>query len=234
MDPILLTGVICLAIGTYLYGSVCWAIIIVRIKLHQDIRLLGDGNPGAHNTSRTLGGKLGLLVMILDSTKGFIPAIIASTVNFKEYQSWVIGLVGTCSILGHCFPIFFQFRGGNGISTLFGFMIVFNSWMVLEWGIFVFVLTLIFKYIKPIQFISTALTSALGFIIKWKFYWNNYFPMLVPDSTMIAVPLMVLLVSLIQFPRFIPHFYRAFKGTDEKTFLLSPIFKHRKVSIENE
>ncbi|MBN1330697.1 MAG: glycerol-3-phosphate acyltransferase [Candidatus Heimdallarchaeota archaeon] len=234
MNPTLLTGVICLAIGSYLYGSICWAIIIGRMKLHQDIRLLGDGNPGAHNTSQNLGSKLGILVMLLDSTKGFIPAIIASTVNFKEYQGWAIGVVGTCSILGHCFPIFFEFKGGNGISTLFGFMIVFQSWMVLEWGIFVFVLTLIFKYIKPIQLISTTLTGALGFIIKWDFYWKNYFPMLTSSITMVVIPLMVLFVSLIQLPRFIPHFYRAFKRTDEKTYLLAPLFKHKNSSVDNE
>ncbi|NHJ32788.1 MAG: hypothetical protein FK732_07990 [Asgard group archaeon] len=234
MDPAIVSGLVFLALGSYLYGSICWAIVIGRIKEKQDIRLLGDGNPGAYNTGRNLGKKYGILVMLLDTTKGLIPAIIATNVNFKEQQSWAVGLAATFALLGHCYPIFFKFRGGNGYSTIFGFMFIYNPWMVLEWGIFVFLLTLLFKYIRPMQWIAITTTGALGLAIKWTFYWRNFGPLLTSEMAMVTIPVMVLTVSLIQVPRFFPYFIGIFKGTEEKMYFFNPIFKRRRAASEQE
>jgi glycerol-3-phosphate acyltransferase PlsY len=234
MDPAIVSGLIFIALGSYLYGSICWAIVIGWIKDRQDIRQLGDHNPGAFNTGRNLGKKYGILVMLLDSTKGLIPAIIATNVNFKERQGWAVGLAATFALLGHCYPIFFKFKGGNGYSTIFGFMFIYNPWMVLEWGIFVFLLTLIFKYIRPMQFIAITATGALGLVIKWPFYWKNFGPLLTSELAMVTIPVMVLTVALIQVPRFLPYFWGIYKGTEEKMFLFSPLFKRRKAVTEQE
>ncbi|MGC9780120.1 MAG: glycerol-3-phosphate acyltransferase [Candidatus Heimdallarchaeota archaeon] len=234
MEPSIIVGLITLALGSYIYGSICWAIVISYFKLKQDIRLLGDGNPGAYNVGKNLGGKWGVLTMLLDCTKGLIPAIVSTTVNFKEYQNWAIGLAGTMSLLGHCYPIFFGLKGGNGFSTIFGFMVIFNPWMVLEWGIFVFLLTLIFKYIRPMQWITMILIGSLSILIKWRFYWQNFMPLLTPELAMGTIPTMVLIVSLIQLPRFIPYFYGIYKGTEQKMFFFKPLFRKRESVIENE
>ena len=225
--PIIL-GLILLSIGSYLLGSICWAIIISNLLIKEDIRHLGDKNPGAYNTGKNLGIKLGLLVMLLDSLKGLIPAIIATTVNFREQQGWAVGLAGTSALLGHCYPIFFNFKGGNGYSTIFGFMIIYNPLMVLEWGLFVFILTLIFKYIRPIQFVSITLTGILGIFIKWNFYWFNLGYRLDTITAMNTLPITVLSVALIQMPRFIPYFIGIFKGTEEKIFFFKPLFNRKK------
>jgi len=214
-------GLTSLAIGSYLYGSICWAIILTRIKAKSDIRDLGDGNPGAYNVNQTIGKKYGFLVMLLDCTKGLIPAIIATTVDFDDYQPWAIGLAAICSVFGHCYPIYFKFRGGNGYSTIFGFMLIYNPWMVLEWGIFVFILTLIFKYIRPMQMIAITLTAFFSYFIPWNFYWRNFGPLLTIDMAMGSIPLIISFVALIQLPKFSRYFYGIYKGTEEKMFFFS-------------
>ncbi|MBD3191114.1 MAG: hypothetical protein GF308_10740 [Candidatus Heimdallarchaeota archaeon] len=216
MEIIIIIGLILLAIGSYLLGSVCWAIIIGKFAIKEDIRTLGDRNPGAYNVGKSLGAKRGLLVMFSDSLKGMIPAIIATTINFKEYQKWAIGLAGTMAVLGHCYPIFFGFKGGNGYSTIFGFMLFYNPSMVLEWGILVFVLTLIFQYIRPMQMIAITITGITGFFIKWPFYWWNIMPRLSTEIAMNTIPILVLVIAVIQLPRFIPYFIGMVKGTEEK------------------
>ncbi|MHA1630418.1 MAG: glycerol-3-phosphate acyltransferase [Candidatus Heimdallarchaeota archaeon] len=226
-------GLVFLALLSYLYGSLCWAIIISKWKLRKDIRVLGDGNPGAYNTGRNLGGKYFLLVMLLDASKGFIPGLIASFVNFQAYQNWAVGLAGSFSVLGHCYPIFFKFRGGNGFSTIFGFMILYNPWMVLEWGIFVFVLTVIFKYIRPVQLITMFFISFFAIFIDWHFYWRNFFPLLTEPMMQVTLPAMVLTIALLQVPRFIPYFVGIYTGTEEKIFFFKFLRKNKTTSSDN-
>ncbi|NHJ04264.1 MAG: glycerol-3-phosphate acyltransferase [Candidatus Heimdallarchaeota archaeon] len=230
MEPIILTGLILLGVGSYLLGSICWAIIIGNIKLKKDIRDIGDGNPGAYNTGRKLGLKIGLFVMFLDSLKGLIPAIIATTVDFKDYQGWAVGIAGTMSLVGHCYPIYFGFKGGNGYSTIFGFMLIYNPFMILEWGLFVFLLTLIFKYIRPIQMISIILTGISGLFIRWDFFWINLGYRLDYETAITTIPITILVVSLFQLPRFIPYFFGIFKGTEEKMYLLGKLFRRSKAN----
>jgi glycerol-3-phosphate acyltransferase PlsY len=234
MDPAIVSGLVFIALGSYLYGSICWAIVIGWIKNREDIRQLGDKNPGAFNIGKNLGKKYGILVMLLDTTKGLIPAIIATNVNFEERQGWAVGLAATFALLGHCYPIFFKFRGGNGYSTIFGFMFIYNPWMVLEWGVFVFLLTLLFKYIRPMQFIAITATGAFGLLIKWPFYWRNFGPLLTSELAMGTIPVMVLTVELIQVPRFFPYFIGIFKGTEEKMYFFDPIFRRRRAALEQE
>ncbi|MFW9922641.1 MAG: glycerol-3-phosphate acyltransferase [Candidatus Thorarchaeota archaeon] len=216
MEPIILIGIILLGLGSYLLGSICWAIVISHYKSNQDIRALGDKNPGAFNTGKNLGLKLGLLVMFLDMLKGLIPAIIATTVNFGEYQGWAIGVAGVMTLVGHCYPLYFNFKGGNGYSTIFGFMMIYHPWMVLEWGILVFILTLLFKYIRPVQLVAIVLTGVSGIFIRWPFYWWNLSYRMDAELAQRTIPITILVISLIQLPRFIPYFFGIFKGTEEK------------------
>jgi glycerol-3-phosphate acyltransferase PlsY len=229
MDLSILFGLLFLALGSYLYGSICWAIVIGRIKNKEDIRTMGDRNPGAYNTGRSLGAKFGVLCMLLDATKGLIPAILSSTINFGAYQNWAIGLAGSFAVFGHCYPIFFRFKGGNGYSTIFGFMIIFNPCMIIEWGVLVFVLTLIFKYIRPMQFIAIIITGITSLFIPWSFYWRNLGFHLTKELAMAVLPLLVFTVIIIQIPKFIPFFYGIFKGTEEKMYFFRPSKKKEEI-----
>ncbi|NHJ47259.1 MAG: hypothetical protein FK733_05670 [Asgard group archaeon] len=233
MNLSILFGLMSIALFSYLYGSICWAIVITRIKEKEDIRILGDGNPGAFNTGKSLGTKFGILVMLLDCTKGLIPAILATNINFGEYQNWTIGLTGSFALFGHCYPIFFKFKGGNGYSTIFGFMFIYNPTMVLEWGIFVFILTLIFKYIRPMQYIAITIIGTSSLFIDWNFYWRNLGRLLTTEMAMVAIPPLILTIAIIQLPRFFPYFVGIFKGTETKMHFFAPLFKRKKEPVEN-
>ena len=234
MEPVLILGLVLLGIGSYFLGSICWAIVIYSIKMKDDIREFGDKNPGAYNTGKLLGMRYFFLIMFLDCMKGLIPAIIATTVDFRDYQGWAIGIAGTLSLVGHCYPIFYGFKGGNGYSTILGFMIIYHPWMVLEWGLFVFILTLLFKFIRPMQMISIILTGTSGLFIKWNFYWWNLSYRMDAELAQHTIPITVLVVSLFQLPRFIPYFFGVFRGTEEKMYLLKPIFKRKKSLNESD
>lgn len=104
---------------SYVVGTFPSAVMIARSK-GIDITKVGSGNPGASNISRVLGFKWGLLVFVLDAAKGALAAGVGLVV-----ASPAIGLVcGALSIVGHMFPVTRGFRGGKGIATGGGILLV--------------------------------------------------------------------------------------------------------------
>jgi glycerol-3-phosphate acyltransferase PlsY len=104
------------AVG-YLSGSVTWGYWLVRIFRGEDVRTKGSGNVGATNVWRVYGTSLGLPAMLLDTLKGFAPAIIA--VHVVGHGTGV--LAGAAAMLGHWRPVFLGFkRGGKMVATAGG------------------------------------------------------------------------------------------------------------------
>lgn len=103
---------------TYLICSINPAIIICKKKTGQDIRKLGSGNAGTANAMRVLGRVLGTLVIILDISKVLISfkAITLITELFN-YDSDVTmkSIFIVAAVIGHCYPIYYKFRGGKGV-----------------------------------------------------------------------------------------------------------------------
>jgi acyl phosphate:glycerol-3-phosphate acyltransferase len=101
----------------YVCGSVTWGYWLVRVFRGEDIRTKGSGNIGATNVWRVYGTKLGLPAMLLDTAKGFAPAIIA--VHVVGHGTGV--LAGAAAMLGHWRPLFLGFqRGGKMVATAGG------------------------------------------------------------------------------------------------------------------
>lgn len=106
-----------LAAAGYVSGSMPWGYWLVRIFRHEDIRTLGSGNIGASNVWRVYGRYLGLPVVLLDTAKGFAPALVATLV--VGHGSGV--LAGGAAMLGHYRPLFMKFRkGGKMVATTGG------------------------------------------------------------------------------------------------------------------
>ena len=120
-----------LAVASYLFGNVNWAIIISKLK-KMDIRKMGSGNPGTLNMSRNLGLKAGLLTFFLDIMKGVIPTLLAHLIFKNDYfldcefiiADFAIFLCGLSVVLGHIFPVFLKFKGGKGIASTIGVFLV--------------------------------------------------------------------------------------------------------------
>tara|TARA_E500000331_G_scaffold345819_1_gene383855 strand:- start:86 stop:736 length:651 start_codon:yes stop_codon:yes gene_type:complete len=115
----------------YLIGGIPFGLLISRYWLKIDIRKQGSGNIGMTNVMR-VGGKLpGLLTFILDFGKGALAVMLAKTfipsvVIDIETQGIFSSLAGVLVVFGHVFSVFLGFKGGKGISTLFGVLAVLN------------------------------------------------------------------------------------------------------------
>ncbi len=108
---------ILIAIIAYLLGSICTAILVCKFMGLPDPRTEGSKNPGATNVLRIAGKQAAIFVLIADGLKGFIPVILARMVGVSGVA---LGLIALIALLGHIFPVFFQFKGGKGFATAIG------------------------------------------------------------------------------------------------------------------
>ena len=150
-------------IGSYLIGSINFAVIISKLK-KRDIRSIGSGNPGTLNMSRNFGIGIGVLTLVLDIVKGIVPTLTAMLVYnsyFFEGTTLGVGLFakvtsGFFVVLGHVFPIFMKFKGGKGIATTIGVFAVCNIWIAIISGVIAVVFILFTEIGSMGSFIATT------------------------------------------------------------------------------
>lgn len=120
------THFILTGLAGYLLGSIPWSVWIGRAWYGLDIRQHGSGNAGATNTFRILGKKAGILVLILDTLKGFVPAFLPPFI-FTDAENSAMSALKICggasAVLGHVYSVFLKFRGGKGVATSLGMML---------------------------------------------------------------------------------------------------------------
>lgn len=109
----------------YLAGSIPFGLIVAKLFAGKDVRQSGSGNIGATNVARVVGKKLGVLTLVLDAAKGFLPVFAAAHVALPPDTNRVLveGLVALGALLGHCFPIWLKLRGGKGVATGLGVLL---------------------------------------------------------------------------------------------------------------
>lgn len=112
-----------LVIMGYLMGSVSSAILICRTFALPDPREEGSKNPGATNVLRIAGKKYAALVMIGDVLKGTIPVLIAKAL---EAEPVTVAFTALAAVVGHMYPVFFEFKGGKGVATAIGALLGFH------------------------------------------------------------------------------------------------------------
>jgi len=106
-------------IGAYLVGSIPFGVILARIK-GVDLRAVGSGNIGATNVARALGRKWGMVVFLLDATKGVGPVLFGRFVLavWLGGSGYLFGAVcAGAAVAGHMFPLYLRLRGGKGVAT---------------------------------------------------------------------------------------------------------------------
>jgi acyl phosphate:glycerol-3-phosphate acyltransferase len=108
----------------YLFGSLPFSIWITRYVKHVDVRDSGSGHATTTNTIRQAGFGWGALVLVLDIAKGFLPTYFA--VIQEGIPNYIIVLTATFAVIGHCWPVFAQFRGGMGLATAGGTFLAVN------------------------------------------------------------------------------------------------------------
>lgn len=123
---------IAMAIIAYLIGSVNFSVIISKKMAGFDVREKGSGNAGSTNVLRTVGKKAAVLTLICDILKGVISILIAIFIGsiVKDVnKELLVQIAGIAVVLGHTFPIFFGFKGGKGVATSLG-VILMSNWQI--------------------------------------------------------------------------------------------------------
>jgi acyl phosphate:glycerol-3-phosphate acyltransferase len=101
----------------YLSGSLPFALWITRLVKGIDVRDGGSGHVTTTNTIRQAGWVPGVIVLLLDMTKGFLPVFFGLRVGLS---TWEVAVTAGLIVAGHCWPVFAQFRGGMGLATMGG------------------------------------------------------------------------------------------------------------------
>ncbi len=150
-----------LALASYLLGSIPFSLLIAKAR-GVDLANSGTKNLGGSNVALTSGIKFGLIVIILDLLKGFIPVILARSLIGSDLS---VVLVALAAVLGHDFSIYLKFRGGKGLATTGGVFLAINPYLLflcipLYWLLYYFIR----KFIP-----TTLLLLTLVPILVWIF-----------------------------------------------------------------
>jgi len=147
------------SLASYLAGAVPFGMIIARKVADMDITQRGSGNIGATNVARELGLKWGLLTLLLDLLKGFIPVSLFAV--FSPNQDLGLAVIGLSALLGHQFSVFKKFRGGKGVATALGVYLALAPLSTLV-AVVVFVLTVaVSKFVSLSSLLSACIMPVL-------------------------------------------------------------------------
>ena len=154
--PIILGQLFLVAVIAYLWGSIpagYWMGKLLRGK-DFDIRDYGSHKIGATNVLRTLGKGPAAFVFLFDISKGLGPTLLALYVPFLYAMGWGPPIAGLATLLGHCFPIFIGFKGGRGVLTGAGALLVISP--------FIFLISLVVTLVTIATSRFVSLGSVLG------------------------------------------------------------------------
>lgn len=177
-------NVIAALIG-YLLGSIPFALVIGKVFFNTDIREFGSGNLGGTNAGRTLGKKAGLAVMVLDVLKATLAMAIAYFIDPKTMI-----YAGFFATIGHCFPLFANFRGGKAVSTAFGFLLAISI-LITHNVLLHFVLPLAIMVLSLYLTKIVSLSSMIGVAAAALIYWVSGVDPLVASSVSVIALLVI-------------------------------------------
>lgn len=176
---------IIIAIITYLIGSINFSILISKKKAGYDIRQKGSGNAGTTNMLRNLGKKYAAITLICDVLKGVVAigiAIIAGNILGDTNKALLVQIAGVAVVIGHTFPIFFGFKGGKGVATSLGILLMTNWQLGLICLVFALVLMALTRVVSmgsiAAAILYPILTLFVGgghYIVESSGLGNGYF-----------------------------------------------------------
>jgi glycerol-3-phosphate acyltransferase PlsY len=151
---------ILILILAYLFGSIPWALVIGKVFYKTDIRNHGSGNLGGSNAGRVLGKKAGVSVITLDALKALLSVVLAKVMNMSDT---ICVLAGLMCCVGHCFPIFANFKGGKAVATTVGFVIGISVLITHEFMIMSLIpIITFFVVLKTTKYVSLSSMIAIG------------------------------------------------------------------------
>lgn len=185
---------------SYLVGSIPTSIIVSKAAKGIDIRKHGSGNAGGTNVMRVLGWKHGLLVILLDALKGVIAVVFIARLHYGSMPfenatpfddfTLVQIIAGISAVIGHIWTVFAEFKGGKGIATALGMLLmIITVDMLVAIGIFTIVV-LISKYVSLGSIIG-AIAVPITLIVRENIFhvdiqsYNTLLPFVIAVSLLV-------------------------------------------------
>jgi glycerol-3-phosphate acyltransferase PlsY len=185
---------------SYLIGSIPTAYLVARAAHGIDLRREGSGNIGARNAYEVTGKKwIGIVVMLLDMIKGALPTLYLIFTIEKIFllPFAIIGLV-----LGHCYPVWLRFKGGRGLATAAGILLLIAPVIVVGWLIFYGLARFIQKSVAVQSIIATFGVAVLEIVLYADRISLVYLPMR-GQTIIVELHYAILAIAAIVISRFI-------------------------------
>jgi len=153
-------------IMAFFLGSIPFAFIITKLFAKKDIRELGSGNPGATNVVRALNIKYGILVLVLDMAKGFIPVYFAQ----KYLYPLLVSLIALAIVIGHDYSPFLKFKGGRGVASSLGIFIVLAPVPTVIVAVIFLFITSVFKFVSLGSVMASFSYPIVAYLLGYRQY----------------------------------------------------------------
>lgn len=202
------------ALVAYLLGSLDFAIIVTKAFTHEDIREKGSGNAGATNVLRSHGKKLAALTSLGDVGKAVVSVLLAQFLWFPLCGVAELGyyggfVAGAACVIGHMFPVFFGFRGGKGVLTVLGMLLVLD-WPVALIGLAVFIVTVVLSKMVSLGSILAGVSLCISIFVHFKYIAHESI------AATVYVTAMVILVVGLAVMKHSANIKRIMNGTENK------------------
>mgnify|MGYP005757931135 FL=1 len=163
---------ILIAIIAYAIGSINFSVILSKKMAGFDVREKGSGNAGTTNMLRSVGKKAAALTLVCDILKGVVAVLIAiflgNIINGIN-KELLLQIAGIAVVLGHTFPIFFGFKGGKGVATSLGILLI-SNWQI---GLICLVFALVLMVLTKMVSVGSCAAAVL-FPVLTLFINDNY------------------------------------------------------------
>ena len=163
---------IVIAVIAYLIGSINFSIIFSKKFAGFDVREKGSGNAGTTNMLRSVGKKAAAITLICDILKGVVAigiAILVGQIVNAANKSLLVQVAGIAVVIGHTFPVFFGFKGGKGVATSLGVLIM-SNW---EIGLICLAVAIVFIALTKMVSLGSCVAAILFMILSY-FIKDNY------------------------------------------------------------
>ncbi|MCI9087020.1 MAG: glycerol-3-phosphate 1-O-acyltransferase PlsY [Clostridia bacterium] len=202
---------IIVAIIAYLIGSISFSVIISKKMAGFDVREKGSGNAGTTNVLRSVGKKAAAITLVCDILKGVVAILLAllAGVIIKDLdKALLVQLAGVFVIIGHTFPVFFKFKGGKGIATSLGVLLIIN-WQI---GLICLVFALLLMALTRMVSVG-SIAAAVLFPVLVLFINQNY---IVAESSNWSYLIFSVVIALLVIFNHRTNLKRIFTGTENK------------------
>ncbi len=201
-------------VTAYLLGSLDFAIIFTKLIKKEDIREKGSGNAGATNVLRSHGVGMAALTTLGDVLKSVVSVLLAQHVWFPlldsgEYALYGGYLAGIFAVLGHMYPLYFGFRGGKGVLTVLGMLLVLD-WPVALIGLATFIVVVLLSRMVSLGSIIAGVMLCFATFFKAK-----YVTMMMGHEVLFMTAAVIFVVSL-AIMKHMSNIKRILNGTENK------------------